>query len=455
MLGVYLTSFYIDVFRFPLLSFSLDGAAIAVGILVAGLASVIGVLGALRIVTRLSPAEAMRPEAPEAFRPTIAERAGVRNMPVRWRMAARALENHPWRSCLAALGIGMSAAVLVVSSFALDSVDSMIDREYAAGQRYDLAVTFNEPVSDSGIHSFRGMLAGEASLSAEPMRTAAAKISSRQITRTTAIVGLDPGSELMRLLNREGGTVEIPPEGLLISEHLAEILGVRPGDQVRVQMLEGRRVAAWVPVTGTFSGLIGLTAYMRRDALNLLTADGHVMSAVLVRENPALSEELQQQLKSTPAVASVTSKRGMLEVFRSMIARNITRITLLHALFAGVIAFGVVYNTARIAFAERQRELATLRVLGFTRSEVSRILLSEIALLTTAGIPVGLALGHGLAWLLVRALRTESYEMPLVIFPRTYAFAAVVTACAAACSAWVVRRGVARLDLLSTLKEAG
>lgn len=454
-LGAYLTTFYINVFRFPLLSFRLDSAAVVVGVAVAAAASVFGVLGALRVVTRLSPAEAMRPEAPEEFRPTLVERLGVREVPMRWRMAIRAMENHPWRSSLAALGIGMSAAVLVVSSFALDSIDHMIDREYAAGQRYDLSVTFNEPVSESGIYSFRGLLGGDASLYSEPMRTAAARLSNRQVTRTTAIVGLEPGSDLMRLLNREGRPIELPPDGLLISEHLAEILQVGRGDLLRVQFLEGRRIAAWVPVEDTFSGFVGLAAYMRREALNRLTGDGHVLSAMLVRENSAWSAELQQRLKRTPTVASVTNKGAMLEVFRSMIAQNITRITLLHAIFAGVISFGVVYNTARIALAERQRELATMRVLGFTRAEVGRVLLTEILLLSALGVPIGLVLGRGLAWLLVRALQTESYAFPLVIFPRTYAFSALVTAFAAACSAWVVQRGLARLDLLSTLKEAG
>lgn len=454
-LGVYLTTFYIEVFRFPLLSFSLEPASVTVGIAVAAASSVLGVLGALRVLTRLSPAEAMRPEAPKEYRTTILERFGVRYVPIRWRMAVRAMENRPWRSLFAALGVGMSAAVLVVSSFALDSIEHIIEREYAAGHRYDIAVTFNEPVSASGIHSFRGMLEGEASLSAEPIRTAAAKISNLQITRTVAIVGLDPDSELLRLLNKQGLPVELPRDGLLISEHFARILRVQPGDLLRVQFLEGRRVHAWVPVSDTFVGYVGLTAYMRRDALNRLAVGGHVMSAVLVRVNPALSEDLQQRLKLTPAVASVANKRGMLDEFRWLIAQNITRITILHALFAGVIAFGVVYNSARVAFAERQRELATLRVLGFTRAEVSKVLLSEIALLTAVGIPVGLLMGRGLAWLLVRALQTESYEFPLVIFPRTYSLAAIVTASAAACSAWVVYRGVAKLDLLSTLKEAG
>lgn len=454
-LGVYLTTFYIDVFRFPHLDFRLNPAAIGTGIAFTAAASTAGVLGALRAIARLSPAEAMRPEAPEHFRPTIVERLGVRAVPVRWRIAIRVFETHPYRATFAALGIGMSAAVLILSSFALDCVDYMIDREYAAGHRYDISITFNEVIPDSGIHSFRGLLAGDAFLIAEPVRAAGARLGNRQIRRTTAIIGLEPDTSLLRLMDKHGAPVELPPDGLLISEHLAEILQVGRGDLLHVELLDGRRAHPWVRVTDTFSGLVGLTVYMQRDALNRMTGDGHVISGMLARENTAISDELQQRLKHTPRIASITNKKSTLFMFREMISQNITTITIIHTIFAGLIAIGVSYNIFRISFLERQRELATLRVLGFTRTDVSRILFGEIALLTSLGIPFGLILGRGLAWSLIRTLQTESYSLPLAIFPRTYAFATIVTAAAATCSIWIIRRGVAKLDLLSTLKENG
>lgn len=455
LLGQYLTSFYVEVFRFPSLTFAVDARAAAIGVGIALAASALGALGALRAVTRLAPSEAMRAEAPERFRSNLLDRAGAARLPVRWRMAVRAIENHPWRSVFAALGIALSTAVLLVSSFPLDSVDVLLEHEYGASQRQDLTVVFNEPRADSALSSFRGLLGGDGALVVEPTRMAAAKIANGQVVRTTAIVGVDPGVEMQRLLGRDERPVFVPSDGILLSEHFAEVLGVRPGDLVEVRFLEGRRIRAMVPVAAVFSGYVGLAAYMERGALNRLAMDGHVLSAMLVRENPALAQELQEELRRMPAVASVLGKRTMVEEFRSVIARNIVQITLLHAVFAGVIAFGVVYNAARIAFAERRREFATLRVLGFTRGEVGKVLFTEIALLTVAGVPVGLLIGHGFAWLLLEALRTESYDLPLVISLRTYSFAALVTVLAAACSAALVRRGIARLDLLSTLKEAG
>lgn len=455
LLGAYLSSFYVEVFRFPELPFLLDARAVAIGTGVALLASVGGVAGALRAVVRLAPSEAMRPESPQRLRASLPERLGVRLPAIRWRMAVRAVASHPWRSLFAAVGIGLSTAVLLVSSFPVDAVEFMIDREYSASQRQDLTVVFNEPVRDAGVHSLQGLLGGEAVLQAEPVRIAAVKLANAQIERTVAITGLEPGSELQRLLDREGRPVAVPTEGLLVSEHLAEVLRVKRGDLVHVRFLEGERVSAWVPVAEVFSAFVGLRAFMDRDALNRLARDGHVMSAVVARGDPLRAVELQERLRETPAVASVLGKRAMVDEFRAFIARNIVRITVLHAAFAAVIAFGVVYNTARVAFAERRRELATLRVLGFSRTEVSRMLFAEVAVLTFAGVPLGLVLGHGFAWALVAALQTESYEFPLIVSPRTYALSALVTVVAAVGSALLVRRGVARLDLLSTLKEAG
>ncbi len=454
-LGAYLASFYIEIFRFPLLEFALDPSAVAIGVGIAVAASTIGALGALRAVTRLAPSEAMRPEAPERLRPGLLGRLAPARTSIRWRMAIRAIENHPWRSAFAVLGIALSTAVLLVSSFPLDSVDFLLEREYGASQRQDLSVVLNEPASDAALSSFRGLLGGEATLLCEPMRLAAAKIGNGQVVRTTAIVGVDADSELQRPLDGSGRAVRVPQDGLLLSEHFAEVLGVRPGSAVEVRFLEGRRVRATVPVSAVFSGYVGLAAYMDREALNRLTKDGHVLSSILVREQPARAGELQDNLRRMPAVASVLDKRSMVEAFRSVIAGNIVEITLLHAVFAGVIAFGVVFNTGRIAFAERRREFATLRVLGFSRAEVGEVLLAEMALLAAAGIPIGLLIGRGLAGLLLEALRTESYDLPLVISSRTYAFAALVTVAAAAASAALARRGVARLDLISTLKEAG
>lgn len=453
-MGRELTSLYVEIYRFPRLEFLVDVRAVIIGGSIAIIASGAGVLSSLRWVARLSPAEAMRPEVPHDFRATILERLGVSALATRWRMAIRSVESHPWRTVMGMLGIAMSSAVIVLSNFALDAVEHMIDSEYNASQRGDAAVTFNEPVSASVLPSVATMGGRGAVLRAEGVRIAPVRLWHEHVSRRLAIVGIQPGAELTRPIDERGLAVEIPPEGVLLSSNLADILGAKPGETVSAEFLHGRRARADLVVAGVFSGYVGLTAYMNLGALCGAAEEGRVLSGLAIKDDGASALAIADELKRTPVVASVTYTSGMIESFREMIGQNITKITIAHALFASVIAFGVVYNTARIAFAERQRELATLRVLGFRRTEVERMLLGEIWLLVAVGTPLGLALGRALAWVLVRAMETESYVVPLVILPRTYALAAVVTLVASAASALVVHRGVARLDLLATLKEA-
>lgn len=452
-LGADLARVYARMFRFPELTFRLNVASLALAAFVVSAASILGAAAAARWALRLQPAEAMRPEPPRSFRPIIADSLGFGRLPVRTRLALRGIENHPWRSALGVVGVSFASAVLVVSNFALDAIDFMIEREYSASQRYSSLVALNEPIEIGARWSLAGLDANHPALIVEPLRAAPVRLSSGHRSRRLSIMGITSHDGLMRLLNASGTTVELPREGVLLSENLADLLRVAPGDFVIAHFLDGRRREVELRVGGVYSGLVGLNAYMDLDALNRATGDGHVISGAFVLEDPSGSARFATRLGEAPAVASVTSRSGMIESFRATIAEHITRITVLHALFGGVIAVGVVYNTARIMLTERRRELATLRVLGFTRREVASMLEREIAVVAVLGAALGLLLGRALAWGLVQALQTESYVFPLVINSSTYASAAAITLASAGVSLWIVRRGVARLDLLASLKS--
>ena len=307
---------------------------------------------------------------------------------------------------LGVAGVAMASAVLVVSNFSLDAIDFMIDREYRAGQRYSDLVTFNEPVDRRALGSLRTIGAGQAVLIAEPVRSAPATIVAGNRERRVAVIGLEDRSSLMRLLDSEGGRVDVPSDGLLLSKNLASALRARPGEPLEVRFLAGKRRTVSLPIAGVHEGMVGLSAYMSLEALNLASGDGHVISGAMLLRDEAHRDAFYLRLGESPAVASVTSKRGIIDAFRETIARHIVRITVLHALFGGVIAIGVVYNTANILFAERRRELATLRVLGFT-TRVTATLQREIAAIAVLGALAGLLLGRALAWCLVRARDRE------------------------------------------------
>jgi putative ABC transport system permease protein len=266
-------------------------------------------------------------------------------------------------------------------------------------------------------------------------------------------MGLQADRELYRLLDADELLVTLPEEGLVLSELLAEWLQVGTGDKVIVEVLEGHRPIRELTVAALIKDFSGASAYVVLPALNRFMGEDRAISGAFLAVDSTLLETFHDRLREAPRIAGVSSRRAMLTTFKELMQENLLRTRLFNVFFGSVIAFGVVYNTARITLSERSRELATLRVIGFTRGEISRVLLGEIAVLTVAAIPLGLAVGYALAALAVQGLQTETQRFPLIVGPGTYGFAVTVTLVGTLLSALVVRRRLDRLDLVAVLKS--
>jgi putative ABC transport system permease protein len=451
-LGRNMTAMYTQFFRFPRFGFILDARIVAGAVVLSAGMGMLGALGSARGAARLPPAEAMRPEPPPEYRPTLIERIGLQRLfGGTSRMILRKLESHPFRALATILGISLGAAVLILGSFSLDAVNEMMDFEFHRAQRQDLTVTLVEPTSAAAAYEL-GRLPGV--LRSEPFRSVPVRIHSGPIERRIGITGLQQDPQLQRVLDKDGHAVSLPPEGLVISEKLAEVLRVGPGDRVTVEVLEGERPVRDVPVARTVAGYVGTAAYMDIAALNTLMREEGSISGAYLAVDPSMRQRLYRDLKETPRVAGVTLKEAAVESFQRTVAENILQMRAINVAFAVIIAVGVVYNTARITLAERARELASLRVLGFARREVSYILLGELAILVAVGIPLGLLLGRALAYFMIKSLATELYTIPLVVNASTYGFAVSVVVIASTVSGLIVRRSVDRLDLIAVLKNA-
>jgi putative ABC transport system permease protein len=246
--------------------------------------------------------------------------------------------------------------------------------------------------------------------------------------------------------------VSLSSEGLVLSRILAEVLQVRPGDRVTVEVLEGGRPVREVPVAGLVDDTMGLSAFMEIGALRRLLREAGSLSGAYLLVDPARLESLYGRLKGLPAVAGVGITAAAQASFRAIMAQNFEIITAFNLGFAGIIAFGVVYNAARVSLSERSRELASLRVLGFTIGEISLILLGELAVLTVLAVPPGLLVGWGLAEWVLLSFQNELYRIPLVITRQNVAWSTLSVVAAAALSALAVRRKLDRLDLVAVLK---
>ncbi len=445
-----LTGIYVQFYRFPTVELALSPDVIFLAIAVAGGAAIAGTLVAVAMAMSLPPAEAMRPEPPATFRPTIVERLGLqRFIPPIARMILRQLERHPVRAGLSALGIATAVAVVVLGRFTTDAVEYLMQFEFEIAQRHDVSVGFVEPVQGRVIHDLAAL---PGVLAVETQRAAPARIRHRHRSRLTSIQAMDHHPQLMRVLDEQEQPLQLPEQGLVLSHALARRLDVRPGQTVTVEIQERHRPVLELEVAGLIHQYTGLTAFMSRRALNDAMREDRLVTGGAMRVDMARLDELYHQLKRTPGVASVTVRRATLQNFDDTIAETQRQFRSFNLAFAVVIAFGVVYNTARVSLSERSRELATLRVLGFTRAEISRILLGELAVLTLLALPLGMVLGYGFAAFAAWGFETDMFRIPLVISRRTYGFAAVTVLLAAAASGLVVRRRLDRLDLIGVLK---
>jgi putative ABC transport system permease protein len=364
-------------------------------------------------------------------------------------MILRRLGRQPVKAMLSVLGIALSVAVFVVGNFSADAVDYLMDFQFHGVQRQDLSVAFVEPAAARALADLRHL---SGVVRCEPFRSVSVRLRSGHRTRRVAILGLEPDGRLYRPLDSSWRAVRPPDHGLMLSSKLAELLDVRRGDVVIVEVLEAGRPVRRVSIASLVSDYEGTSAYMGRRALNRLLREGGTISGDFLSIDAAHADALYRQLKDAPRVASVAMKQAMLESFRKIIAESLQKMQSFVVAFAAIIAFGVVYNGAHIALAEGSRELATLRVIGFTRAEVSRILLGELAILTLVALPVGLAIGTGFAALTTLFYDTELFRIPMVIYPSTFALAALVTVLSAIASGWIVRRQVDDLDLIAVLK---
>ncbi|MGN6826988.1 ABC transporter permease [Paucibacter sp. M5-1] len=449
VLGTLLTGLYADFFRFPRFEHHIAPELLAIGLSLTLGTAVLGTLNTIAATVRLAPAEAMRPPAPGRYRRTLLERLGVRGIAPALRMILRNIERQPWRTGLSIAGMAAAVAIVVLGNFFRDAIEVIVDRQFNLSLRSDVTVWAADPLTDSA----RLELARLPGVTAvESTRFVNVNLVNGPRRERTLIRGYPAAPQLYRIIDADARETRPDGVGLVLTDRLADKLALRPGDRVRVEVLEGRGRVFEAVVDKTVQEMMGLNAYMERRALNRALGEDDVSTGFVLGLERGSEARLLDATRGLPRVAGAFSKASMLRNMQELSARNIRIMSTIMTAFAAVIAVGVVYNNARIALAERSWELASLRVLGFTRAEVSGLLLGELGLAIAVAIPLGMVLGwtlvHGVAGLLA----SDQFFFPVLIRPRTYGWAALAVLAAAGASALVVRRRIDRLDMVSALK---
>jgi len=448
--GDAMVQLYGTYFNFPSLQYELSWSLVLIGAGVSLAAALIGGWGAVRSATSLAPAEAMRPESPPRFTPGWVERAGVGALlSASGRLVLRNMERRPVRVALASLGVAFSVSILVIGLSMTAGVESMMELQFQVAQREDLSLTFNRPVGRS-VESELNRLAGVTRV--ELFHAVPVRLSSGHREREVGLTGLEADSELRRIINAQGEVHPLPLEGIVLSKLLADGLRVSAGDVLTVEVLTGSRPKRQIPVSGVIEDFLGVSAYMTLDELWNMAHEGPVVSGAFLRVSDDERGALNARLKELPAVADVASPAQLLAAFQKLMDESLLITVGFLLVFAGIIAGAVIYNGTRIALSERARELASLRVLGFTRGEVATLLLGEQAVLTLVAIPVGWALGYWLSVGIAASVASETYRLPVVMGDTVLLYSALTTLVFAVGSGLLVRRRMDRMDLISVLK---
>ena len=450
LLGRGVVQVYHRFFRFPDLHFHPNWPMFGVAIAVSAGAAFLGVIGAVLQAVRLPPAEAMRPEPPAEYKSSLVERLGLaRFISTTLRMAMRNLERKPWQAFFTAFGLALATGIPIVPGAMSDGIHYLLSIQWDVAQRQNVTVSLIEPGSASALTDIRSL---PGVMIAEPFRSVPARLRFGHHSRRLGVTGLPRDAYLNRLLDDKERTVELPPNGLLVSAKLAEILGAKVGDPIILEVQEGKRPRLEAKIQGTITDYAGVFAYMEIDSLRRLMREGGTVSGAYLTVDTNHWNDFLARVKEAPRVAGVFIKEAVRGSFKKSTGEMIGMVTTIYFTFAIIVSFGVVYNSARIALSERSRDLATLRVIGFTQREVATVMLSELVILTVAAMPAGLWIGTQLAAAIVHTASTESVRLPLILTTHSYAMAIVVVLCSSALSFAVVSRRLAQLDLLGVLK---
>lgn len=453
-LGLYLEGMmsetYMRFYSFPSFSSRPSVTALVAGAVVAIAAAVVGALGGVRRAMRLAPAAAISPEPPPVYGTGLLARLdGGDFFDGPTRMMIRHLARWPARSGSTVLGVATATGLLIATFFAVDGTNFIMNFTFERTGRYDASVTLGTPQSIevmAEIERLPGVVA------AEPGRDLRARFSHGPIEEEAVVIGIDQSASLRQIVDVGLKPFQVPGDGVVLSSQLASMIEAGPGDRVTIEMLDGNRAVEEVYVSAITEEYMGAQAYVDRRFANDLLKEGELVQSAYLALDPLERGAFYEAAKERPALGAITFQKIALEMFRETVAESQSIMMRVFQVLSAAIAAGVVYTSARITLSERARELASMRVLGFRRLEVSYILMGQLLLLVLLALPLGCLLGYGISALIAQGMQTELYRVPVVIEPASYGTAMGIVFLASIVTALFVRREVDRLDLIGVLK---
>lgn len=448
--GRALAGFYQTYYKFPFLVFDLDNRSFVSGFFVSIFAASVGSLFVLRGIFALTPAVAMRPPAP-------ADYSSARAFSPFWkrlldqptRMVVRRVTRHPGRMAGSVIGVGTSMALSVATLTMMDGFETTLDLSFSTIDRSDMSVSFIAPLSQNAALSLARQ---DGVMHVEPVRVVPVIFRHGLRAYNGSLEGRVERPMLNRVIDADARSIAMRRDGVIMGQALADILDVKPGDTIIADVREGRQPVLELPVVGVAQTLMGVPVFMEIEALNVALKEPGRMSGAYLSVDKNRSAQVIEAIKDMPVIAGVSQKENARQALREIMDTGPGFVRYIMTIIAGIITFGIIYNAARIALAERARDLASLRVMGFTKGEAAFVLLGELAVVMVLALPLGVALGYGLSRLIVEGFSTELFQIPSVFSPWANGVALCAVVGATVASGWLVKRDVDRADLIEALK---
>lgn len=427
--------------------------AILYGSLLSLVTATIAGLTATRSITAINPAESMRPEPPKGTGTILLESWTWlwSKLDSSWKMSLRTIFRNWVRSGITMVGVVFAVGLLVVSFFMNDSIDYMLDRHYQQEQHYDFLIRLGTPVKDYELNNIQRL---DGVIRVEPILEIPVKMSYQGRTEDDLLVGLPADVSLKTLMDGNDQPLRLPEEGLLIDQRTAAKLGVGVGDRVTVETRLGLGPShlAQITVTGINQQLIGGGSYLDLGRANRVLQESGLVTGAMLRVEPGKNDLVEAEMNEITGIASILSRHKELANF----TKNMDTLIFFTAVmitFAAVLGFAIVYNSAMISYTERKRDMASLRVLGYTTKEVSGLLFKETAIQSALGIALGLPFGYLMARSYVNAVSSDIFTIPVVVYPQTYLLSALGGIIFISVAHLLTVRGIKRLDLVEALKN--
>jgi putative ABC transport system permease protein len=446
-----LMQLYKGFFQFPNFTYHAYPDLLLAGMVISVVFAVAGTAKGVWRVLQLHPAEAMRPRPPERGGAIGLERFQPlwRRLGFRTHIALRGLFRNYGRSLTAVICSLLSVAIIFAALTMRHSMHYLVEYQFEQIGHSDADLALRDARSMDSLFEARRLVGVSY---AEAVYGLGADLRLGRVSRRMSITGLAAGHHLTTPLDERMQPIDIPPAGLVLSTKLAELLHAQVGDQLELTPVLGHRLPRQVPVASIVKEYMGLVAYADLAYLSHLVDEPPMLNSIQLAVEPSRVNDLYRAVKDQPDVAGIgVRSQTKANIVNTLLRTMIFSISLI-VLFAGIIAFGSILNASLIEIADRTRDIATFRVLGYRPLQVAGIFFRENGLIFGVGLLVGIPFGYVMVRIISRVYNTELFRMPVIVSRDIVLLAAGLSCLFVLIAQWFVFRQIRRLDWLEGIK---